>query len=289
VTAPWWLWNALAFGSLLQVSGQALLWQWHGADWLQPANYLAGTLNAARRFGLRVALHLVQVWPPVALAGLTLISSASAQGKRRMAPLADLFAPLTYVALLLGWYVLYFWHVQNWYLMPVMLVGALGVGYAYPALVERVRGWRLPALAATVGYLALSGVAIFAVVWMTRGFGYPRQVGGLRLAEWANANVQAGQSIGVWNAGIVGYYSDHRVVNLDGVVNNDLYSWVRQRGMALQPTNVIAYARERGIVYVTDYEDILRPALATAEGQWLREKERLAGTDIAIYALPEPK
>ncbi len=140
----------------------------------------------------------------------------------------------------------------------------------------------LPALS---GYLVLSGVAIFAAVWLTRGFGYPRQVNGLRIAEWVNANVKAGESVGAWNAGVVGYVSERPVVNLDGVTNNDLYRWVKERGAALDPAAVIPYAAERGLTYVTDYENILEPVLATPAGARLSPVYRVPDSYVVIYRL----
>jgi len=291
VTLPWWLWNLATFGSIMQVSGQAIARHWHGKDWLQPAAYLAGTANALRRFGMRLVVYLAQVWPLLVVAGATLIPAFSPAGKRSSkspslqrgggrgegGSLSDLFAPVAYAILLLAWYILYFWQVQNWYLMPVLLVASLAVGYAYPAL-ERAAA-RLGGSAAllTGGYLVLSGLAIFAVVWLTRGFGYPRQADGLRIAEWVNANVAPAEQIGVWNAGIVGYHSERTVVNLDGVVNNDLYAWVSERNLPLQPSAGVAYARERGLAYVADYEDILAPLAATPQGAGLVEAARLPG------------
>jgi hypothetical protein len=39
-------------------------------------------------------------------------------------------------------------------------------------------------------------------------------------AEWARAHLPGDAVIGAWNAGTIGYLSDRRVVNLDGVVNS---------------------------------------------------------------------
>ena len=39
-------------------------------------------------------------------------------------------------------------------------------------------------------------------------------------SQWINENVEEDAVIGVWNAGIIGYFSERRVVNLDGFVNS---------------------------------------------------------------------
>ena len=354
-TGPWWLWNLANFGSIMQVSGQALLWQWHGVDWLRPGNYLAGTLTALRRFGLRLGVFLVQMWPLLAVAVVSAIarpamsgslsqrgegwgegrmesedtpspypSPLQGEGTVHRAPaesdslsqrgegrgegrrpgsdtspqhqsplqgegtiLGDMLVPFVYVAGLAVWYVFYFWHMQNWYVMPLLLVGSLLTGYLYPALALLARSLPLGGVRLMGGYFALSFVAILVVVWLTRGFGYPHQVQGLRIAEWVNAHTQTGETVGVWNAGVVGYFSRRQVVNLDGVTNNDLYRWVSERGLALSPATVVPYAAERGITYITDYEDILAPVLGSPAGLLLVEAYRLPDTYVVIYRLRE--
>ena len=49
---------------------------------------------------------------------------------------------------------------------------------------------------------------------------YQPQLAMIEAAEWGNANLPEGSVIGVFNAGVQGYLSEHRVVNLDGLVNN---------------------------------------------------------------------
>src|SRR4029077_13881509 len=47
-------------------------------------------------------------------------------------------------------------------------------------------------------------------------------------AQWARVNLPADAVIGAWNAGAIGYLSERRVVNLDGVVNSwDYYQTQR--------------------------------------------------------------
>jgi hypothetical protein len=338
VTGPWWLWNVQQFGTIMQVSGQALLRQWHGADWLSPAAYRAGTLTALRRFGLRVAVFLVQFWPLFALAlwartgrsrppaapaagaadrmGSLLHESASVlrfraafrkiadarmKSASNLAPATPmgrleaglggdgwLFVPIVYAIALTVWYVFYFWHIQNWYLMPLMLVASLAIGRLYPHIRHALRGLGQRATPAVGVYLVASFVAILVVVGATRGFGYPRQVDGWRITQWLDQNTQPGDSIGVWNAGIAGYFSHRRVVNLDGVTNNDLYGWVGERGFPLTPATAIEYALERGITYVTDYEDALTPLLSTAAGRRLAAVHRFANSHVVIYRLVVP-
>jgi len=56
--------------------------------------------------------------------------------------------------------------------------------------------------------------------------------------------------IGAWNAGIIGYYQGGRVVNLDGLVNNDIYVYAVDNDLP-------AYIYSRDICYILDFEPML--------------------------------
>jgi hypothetical protein len=73
-----------------------------------------------------------------------------------------------------------------------------------------------------------------------------------RAAQWINANLPAGTVVGSWNAGILGYYSERPVVNLDGLINSfDLLPFLRERRIA-------EYIRREGIQYLSDLEGKLQ-------------------------------
>lgn len=56
--------------------------------------------------------------------------------------------------------------------------------------------------------------------------------------------------IGAWNAGIIGYYQGGHIVNLDGLVNNDIYTYAVNNDLP-------AYLSSRAICYVIDFENML--------------------------------
>ncbi|MEZ4590825.1 MAG: hypothetical protein R3D55_06740 [Chloroflexota bacterium] len=56
--------------------------------------------------------------------------------------------------------------------------------------------------------------------------------------------------IGAWNAGIIGYFEGGNVVNLDGLVNNDIYSYATAN-------NLPAYISEKNICYIVDFENMI--------------------------------
>ena len=64
-------------------------------------------------------------------------------------------------------------------------------------------------------------------------------------ALWLEANTGEEARIGSYNAGIIGYFSERTVINLDGVVNEDAYR-ARRAGKTLE------YVCGKQIDYVVD-------------------------------------
>jgi hypothetical protein len=64
-------------------------------------------------------------------------------------------------------------------------------------------------------------------------------------ARWASTHLPSDAVIGAWNAGTIGYFSNRRVVNLDGVVNTyDFFDTER--------FDLCRYWREHNITYLVD-------------------------------------
>lgn len=53
--------------------------------------------------------------------------------------------------------------------------------------------------------------------------------------------------IGAWNAGIIGYYQGGQVVNLDGLVNNNIYSYAVNNDLP-------SYLTDQNIIYIVDFQ-----------------------------------
>lgn len=69
-------------------------------------------------------------------------------------------------------------------------------------------------------------------------------------ADWLNEHVHEDELIGAWNAGVLGYYSDHRVVNLDGLINGFDYLPYFREG------RIEDYVKDTGITYLADMESM---------------------------------
>ena len=138
--------------------------------------------------------------------------------------------------------------VQAWYtanlIMPLLLGIAVLSDYFKQAIGDQYLIW---------GCLI---IAMISILFSTISR-YPL----VEDAPWLHQQfmLQAGQylqqqppdgRVGAWNAGIIGYYQGGWIVNLDGLVNNDIYDYaVRNR--------VPDYLDEQRICYIVDFENML--------------------------------
>jgi hypothetical protein len=73
----------------------------------------------------------------------------------------------------------------------------------------------------------------------------------MRAAHWINANLPENSQVGAWNAGVLGYFSEHPVVNLDGLINNfDLLPYLKDRKIA-------DYIRQKRLTHIADLEPMM--------------------------------
>lgn len=68
-----------------------------------------------------------------------------------------------------------------------------------------------------------------------------------------------GERVGAWNAGSIGYYEGGHIVNLDGLVNNDVYAYATAGTLP-------AYLAQQDIRYVVDFDLMLTYELAHKRG-----------------------
>lgn len=250
VASPWVLWSAVATGSPIQSSGLAIPFVLAGN--IDPA---AGT-DSLRQWqlaqtldGFRLALRYSGTpWPPLTfvLVGGALIlalRSGSAALGARFRRLNFLIVALLGLLLFHGVYRMY---PRSWYFVPVGFVAVLYLGVVFDDFSARRRGHARLAVVATV--LALVGWNLLQLGSMWHAGWYPWQLEMVSAARWVGANTGAGDRVGAFNAGIVGYWNpDRTVINLDGVVNSDAFDAIRRRRLS-------EYISAAGIAYLIDYE-----------------------------------
>ena len=165
--------------------------------------------------------------------------------------------------------------IRGWYLVPSSILMSLISVHAlrhYP--VARTL-WRSAAARRIVVGLLLAESILYPAVKLGRGI-QREQADTFRMVEWASAHLDSGTRIGCFNAGIPAYFLDNPVVNLDGLMNNEMLGVFREK-------NLGPYLERRRIKYILDHEG-MGPVIRNLAGEaWatahLREHHSLPGPE----------
>ena len=204
-----------------------------------------------------------------------LLAPLSPQRSEARRAIGLLAVPASGVVAMLLFHTAIQWHYREWYFAPTALVFAvlLGVGVSYveSALRGTSLGWRggqdeAATLAARrarpldfathrgLAVLALYGAVaamVFTVYGPQQSDGWlprlPHRLNMFETARWLSENTPEDARIGSFNAGILGYFSERTVINLDGVVNEDAYH-ARRDGLSME------YICGEEIQYLVDLE-----------------------------------
>jgi hypothetical protein len=159
------------------------------------------------------------------------------------------------------------------YYYPLYFVGMIFAGLA----IDDGVGW-IAARSRALRRLALVGCAGYASALLFMGYtsafrSTPAYVF-YDVARWVESNTDPSDTIGVFQSGAIGYFSNRRVVNLDGKVNAEAYD-------ALRAGRLLDYVRAANIDLVMDSESILSLFL----GPWSDEQRaRIAQATVFVGA-----
>jgi hypothetical protein len=136
--------------------------------------------------------------------------------------------------------------LKSWYFMPAAAVGALLLGmllgpFDFHDLWSSARNRIISGLLALV---ILSGFVLNGWINWSKGM-FPWQKEQLMAAQWVKENVEEDAWVGSFNAGIIGYMSGKKVANLDGLVNNSVVSYLKER-------RLWDYVKKREMAYLVD-------------------------------------
>lgn len=122
----------------------------------------------------------------------------------------------------------------RWYSSPLLIAIATGLAVGGEAIARLGRGrWAWGRLCGVAGLLAMAGGGWVRQQWAeASGSRYRNyyQYAMLCSARWLAASTPADARCAAWNAGIVSYFSDRAVTNLDGLANSAAYYRTVLRG-----------------------------------------------------------
>ena len=244
VASPWLAWSRRQSGRFTQTSGDIIAFKRH-ADVVARLDLL-GVLKFAAVAGLNLghAASLVLHFASGS-AGLTAVAFGVALGLLAAGVAVPLIGHLSVLAVFVVFVALYYggwsWNFQRWYFLSAAFAGAVGVGL--------VGGLMASAAVVGAGALGLSLWACLTGLDLVRSL--PRGDGGVGEAMfvasvWVRENLPADAVVGSFNAGILGFYADRTVVNLDGVMNDEAAAAVRARSL-------LDYMDRRAVAFLVDF------------------------------------
>jgi hypothetical protein len=141
-------------------------------------------------------------------------------------------------------------YVHHWYVVPEVILGTILVSAIISSIVSVVPK--------RVGLIIVG----FIMIFFLSGYGYIfwiKEVKRLspdncqpfvlyQIANWLNNNTSSDTIIGMWDAGTIGYFTNRRVINLDGLVNN--YDFLHNY---LKRGNIEPYLVEKRVNLIVQY------------------------------------
>lgn len=255
VVSPWLIWSIAKFGRITQDSGRSIylvvkkLSTEGQADFAitMSREFYVATYNYFFRFASLISKerNIAAVCIAVVLALVVLIFLRDKRiGVWRAMPALIGAGFATW-----GFYNFVFMTRKYWYFLVFLAVATL--------LVARLIGL----LADRTGRAKWVVIFLFFLLVCPDWFKYSQSIQWVGLHKWQRAylgiakavnegkieGIEKGDVLGGWNSGIYGAFSGHRVINLDGVVNSDIYD-------AIEEKRFFQYILDSGIEHIIDHE-----------------------------------
>ncbi len=235
ISAPWLAWCWWEFGSIVQVSGKSTMVMVHqtvSASWTA-FNYAEQLIkNLADLFCDSFAVPVTtktSIWFPIsivligALLGLALIRPSIRTENRYTyeRPLLGILG--AYVVVFVTMHTWRLIHPRPWYYCSLIPL----VWLAVARLMCRMSPLRIAAFSGVI--VAFSG-GLWLVILSSPGWGEaPIRP---QIARTLASEMPAGSRIGVFNAGTIAYFDEaNQIVNLDGLVNNSAYAYIKKNDL----------------------------------------------------------
>ncbi len=275
VVTPWILWNWCQFGSLVQASADALPYVLHGA-------YMSGGHTSLQMLGysgvrlfhfMVLTLPVSQGFPPLLYQIILAVAIRFLLARwRQHAQAPRMHSAIALVLLLwVASFVLIFihtflrWYPRPWYFDQLIILSAVTLCLAW-SLLHRPRQWigqaqlssgilfwkrsRMIRIGGSILLVAGLGLVAGFELHITDDPPNPQQVEMLAAADWIRDNLDHRTVIGAFNAGIIAFFSNQRVLNLDGVMDDAMYKAIKQ-------SELVCTMRKASMGYYVDYDPIM--------------------------------
>jgi hypothetical protein len=274
--APWILWNWVEFGSPVQTSGLAMPYVLH-ENFIQSGHTVAQSLEWSALFFLDYLLLAIHsdLGFPFLIYQATILYTFLAIAKHwrddwiRQNRTMRAFL-VTQVALWAAALVLIFvhtfvrWYPRSWYFDPLIILSCTtfiaGVILVRPQthFDELVAGAcrrlfsSVPLKTIGIGLCLVFTLALSVggVIMVSSQPPYSHQTEMLDAANWLKTNMRSEDTAASFNSGIMAFFSDRRIVNLDGTINGAAYKAILRR-------ELWQLMRESNVSYFLDYDPVM--------------------------------
>ena len=142
-----------------------------------------------------------------------------------------------------------FWNYPRYALPTAYVFTVIGLALLASKLAEKWRPVTVTAMGLILAVLLLvAGYTSDDAAWYTNGA--QRQDGFYLASEWLNEHAPVGSTVGAFQSGLLGYYVNTTVINLDGKVNTAAHN-------ALSARETWAYICKSDIDYIADWQSLI--------------------------------
>lgn len=277
IVAPWLIWNFSEFNSLVQVSGEAV-------PYVKHENYQGNKIDGNDSSILKMSLIRLLVFLAFQLGEMQgfggvfyqmiIVLSLWVIFRNRKKLVLFQYSAKNWLIILaglwIGGFVLIIIHVavrwlpREWYFDQLSIVSILTFVTMIEIFRQELRltkveqfkhiSTRFPLATRLITALVIilaTGFIFYWVVDDSFDAPYAYQMEMLDASLWIKDNTQDEVVVAAFNAGIIGYFSERKTVNLDGVMNNEAYH-------AIIAHSLFKFVENAGVDYYLDYDPVMR-------------------------------
>jgi len=237
VVLPWLAYNLTVFGTIVQTSGTTFPWIAHQQYLNEHGSYFTWALipYALKSGFYSFALYAFHYgnWMLTALVGTILLY----QLKKLPETFRPLFWALAGAGLLISVHIFVRWSVRPWYPQSAFVLTLPAIALA----MEKIKRYVVLTGAVLVFYFA--GLQVWSP-------SYFRRIDRFKDMLLAVKQAPGDGRIGAFNSGYLQYFTDQKVINLDGFVNNEVLSYYKD-GKGLE------YFHQKNIKWLVDYTSFI--------------------------------
>lgn len=230
---PWLVYNYQAFGTIVQTSGSAYPFHYHQQYLNEYKTYFSFALIP---YLLKLGIYSF-VWNAFHYGSWIIIAILAGILIYRLKNWPEKYQSLLWTLVGAGFFISFHtfvrWSVRPWYPQAVFVL-------------------TLPAAALTLErmnrHLVAGGalLALFLSIQRVNAEGFRVADRSPVMLDIIKNQVPAGDRVGTFNSGFVQYFTDRKVINLDGLVNNEVLSYYKRN-------EGLDYFRKKNIRYLVDH------------------------------------